>query len=135
MNAKATQAGTRARRLAPQIAAFLSLAALIAVSHGRSLRYGLFMDDYAHFRQLQECGWSIGELAAACRLELVGGILETWSMPDITLRFFRPLAFGLMKLTYSLCGWSPGVMHVASLVWHLAVTLLLMSLLRRLGAR
>lgn len=134
MSPKALQVGTPTRRLAPRFAILLSLALLIAVHHGRSIGYGLFMDDYAHFRQLQECGWSIGELAAACRLELVGGILETWSMPDITLRFFRPLAFGLMKLTYSLCGWNPGVMHVASLVWHLAVTLLLMSLLRRLGA-
>lgn len=110
------------------------LALLIGALHGRALDYGLFMDDYAHYRQLRECGWSLGDLTWACHLELTGGVIELWWMPECTLRFFRPVAFGLMKLTYALSGWSPLAMHIASLTWHLATCTLLMLLLRRLGA-
>lgn len=113
----------------------IGLAVLIFILHGRAVTYGLFMDDYAHYRQLRECGWSLGELTRACRLELIGGVIELWWMPECTLRFFRPLAFGIMKLTYTLSGWSPAAMHVASLAWHLAACSLLMLLLRRLGTR
>jgi hypothetical protein len=117
------------------VPAVLALAALITVLHGRCLAYGLFLDDYAHYQQLRECGWSLRDLTRACHLELIGGVIELWWMPEVTLRFFRPLAFGLMKLTYTLSGWSPVTMHVASLVWHLANCTLLMLLLRRLGVR
>lgn len=110
------------------------LAAIIFTLHHQSLHYGLFMDDHAHCRQLQECDWSLAGLTGACRLELVGGVADLWFMPDCTLRFFRPLAFGFMKLTYTLSGWDPFAMHVASLGWHLLACTLLMVLLRRLGA-
>jgi hypothetical protein len=113
--------------------AVAGLAALIGLLHGRAVTYGLFMDDYAHYRQLHDCGWSLGELARACHLKLIGGVIELWWMPECTLRFFRPVAFGLMKLVYSATGWSPAAMHVASLAWHLAACILLMLLLRRLG--
>ena len=112
----------------------LLLAALILVLHSNSLDHGLFMDDYAHFQQLRECDWSLGGLVDACRLELVGGVVNLWFIPECTLRFFRPVSFGLMKLTYTLGGWDPFVMHVASLLWHLVACTLLMLLLRRLGA-
>lgn len=115
--------------------AALGLAALITLLHGRAIGYGWFMDDHAHFRQLRDCGWSLGDLTRACQLELVGGVIELWWMPECTLRFFRPLAFGLMKLTYTLSDWSPVAMHIASLGWHLAASILLMLLLRRLGTR
>ena len=114
--------------------AVLGLAIPIAALHGRALGYGLFMDDYAHYRQLRDCGWSLGELVRACHLELTGGIIELWWMPECTLRFFRPVAFGLMKLTYTLSGWNPFAMHIASLAWHLTACTLLMLLIRRLGA-
>ena len=112
----------------------LVLALLIFWLHHGSLNYGLFMDDYAHYRQLQECDWSLAGLTDACRLELVGGVIDYWFMPDCTLRFFRPLAFGWMKLVYTLTGWSPQALHVSSLAWHLAACVLLMMLLRRLEA-
>lgn len=115
-------------------AATVALGALILGLHLPALHYGLFMDDHAHFRQLQESDWSLRGLTEACRLELVGGVADVWFLPECTLRFFRPLAFGLMKLTYTLGGWSPMVMHAASLTWHLLVCVLLMRLLRRLGA-
>ena len=123
-----------ARRAVPGIAlGVAALAVLIFSLHGRALDYGLFMDDYAHVRQLRACDWSVGGLTDACRLELVGGVIELWWMPECTLRFFRPAAFGLMKLTYTLAGWNPYPMHIASLIWHLIVCTLLMLVLRRLG--
>ncbi len=133
MSTPAIGCGPRRGRLASAGAVVL-LGVLIALLHGPSVGSGLFMDDRAHFRQLRECDWSLAGLTAACRLELVGGVVELWWLPETTLRFFRPVAFGLMKLTYALSGWSPAAMHVASLLWHLATCVLLMALLRRLGA-
>lgn len=125
------------RRLHPALrdaAALAGLIGLILLCHAGSLHYGLFMDDHVHFQQLQDCDWSFAGLTDACRLEIVGGIVDVWFLPDCTLRFFRPLAFGLMKLTYTLAGWDPLGMHVASLAWHALVCVLLMLLLRQLGA-
>jgi hypothetical protein len=129
---RALQTGSRA---ALQTGAAIGLlAALILIIDGGSLNNGLFMDDYAHFQQLQESDWSLAGLTNACRLELVGGVLDLWFLPDCTLRFFRPLAFGTMKLLYTLGNWNPVVLHAASLSWHLLACTLLMFLLRRLGA-
>jgi len=122
------------RRDARPLLALAGLAVIIAVLHGRCLSYGLFLDDHAHYRQLREADWSLGGLVAACRLELFGGVLEAWWMPEVTLRFFRPTAFALMKLTYTLAHWSPLGGHLASLCWHFAACALLLFLLRRLGA-
>jgi len=116
------------------VAAGVGLALVVFGLHGRSVDYGLFLDDYAHYRQLKEADWSLAELTAACRLELVGGVIDYWWLPECTLRFFRPLAFGLMKLTYILGDWQPTWMHWASLFWHALVACLLMALVRRLGA-
>lgn len=115
--------------------AVLLLAVLIGGMHGRSVFYGLFLDDHAHFKQLRECGWSLRELVDACRLELVGGVVDYWWLPDVTLRFFRPVSFAVMKLSYTLTGWSPAALHVLSMLWHLANCAMLMLLLNRLGAR
>lgn len=115
-------------------AAVGGLAILVAWLHGPSLGDGLFLDDWAHYRQLRECDWSLAGLTDACRLELVGGIVELWWMPECTLRFFRPVAFGTMKLVYTLSDWEPAALHAASLLWHLLACVLLMHLLRRLTA-
>lgn len=111
------------------------LLAIVLLLHHKCLQHGLFMDDHPHFRQLQAADWSLGGLTHACRLELFGpgAYCEAWWMPPVTLRFFRPVAFALMKLTYTLSGWRPEVMHAASLLWHLLACLLLSALLQRLG--
>jgi hypothetical protein len=129
----AVAATPRARSFGAPLAA-LALAAIVFVAHGRSLTHGLFLDDHPHFRQLRECDWSLAGLTAACRLELVGGIMEIWFLPEVTLRFFRPVAFGLMKLVYTLSDWSPVAAHAASLAWHALVCAQLLLLLRCLGA-
>ncbi len=124
-----------ASELGRSLLAVFSLALMILLIHGVSLRGGWLMDDWAHLRQLREAKWTLSDLTAACRLELVGGITEYWWMPDCTLRFFRPVAFGLMKLTYELTNWTPLAMHAASLIWHWLACVLIFALLRRLGAR
>lgn len=111
-----------------------ALLAVLALVHSPALRLGLFMDDLAHFRQLRVADWSLRGLTDACRLELVGGTIEIWWLPKTTLRFFRPVAFGLMKLAYAVVDWSPRAMHGISLGWHAAVCLLVLALLRRCGA-
>lgn len=123
------------RTAAWHLAALLLAAGLIAWLHSRSLRYGLFLDDFAHFTQLRAAGWSLGDLAGACRLELIGPIIDYWWLPDVTLRFFRPVSFGLMKLVYVASHWSPAAQHGASLVWHLICFGLLAAILRSLGGR
>ncbi|MCA9244975.1 MAG: hypothetical protein KDA32_13535 [Phycisphaerales bacterium] len=126
-------------RLSRVLLGLLAIAALIALLHGPSARFGLFMDDYAHYQQLRDSGWSLRDLTDSCRLELVGGVIEFWWMPECTLRFFRPLSFAMMKLTYTLTGWDadlgPFVAHFVSLGWHFVVCGLLLALLRVLGCR
>ncbi|MEW6249294.1 MAG: hypothetical protein AB1716_01505 [Planctomycetota bacterium] len=130
----APPARSAGRRPAWPIAAVAGLTVLILAFHGRALSYGLTLDDHAHYRQLREADWSLASLSAACRLDLVGGsTLELWWLPDVTLRFFRPVAFGLMKLTYTLLDWRPAPMHAVGLLWHLVVCVLLLVLLHRLG--
>ncbi len=108
------------------------LAAILAL-HGPALRGSLFLDDYAHYQQLKAADWSLRSLTDACRLELIGGVLETPWFEPCTLRFFRPIAFGLMKLAYTLSGWSPAALHAVSLAWHALNCGMLMMLMRRLG--
>lgn len=113
--------------------AMLGLAAIVALAHGRSVSYGLFLDDHAHFAQLREADWSLVGLTRACRLDLVGDITQMWFLPEFKLRFFRPLAFGIMKLTYELTNWSPAALHVASIAWHFVASAFLLYFLTRIG--
>ncbi len=122
-----------ARRRVLHALAALGVLGLIAALHGRSLGYGWFMDDYAHQQQLRACDGSLRGLTEACRLELNGGIIELWWLPECTLRFFRPISFAWMKLLYEWSGWSPLAQHVACLGWHALACVLLTALLIRLG--
>ncbi|MFN0136935.1 MAG: hypothetical protein ACKVS9_12565 [Phycisphaerae bacterium] len=108
--------------------AVLSLGLIVVIMHGRCVLHGLFLDDHAHYRQLKAASWTLTDLVGACRLELVGGALESWYLPECTLRFFRPVSFAFMKLLYEMFDWSPAPLHVASLLWHWAVCVLLMVL-------
>lgn len=108
--------------------AVLALGLIIAALHGRCVFHGLFLDDHAHFRQLRAASWTLTDLVGACRLELVGGALDVWFLPDCTLRFFRPVSFAFMKLMYELSDWNPALLHVTSLLWHWLVCVLIMVL-------
>lgn len=125
----------RARRVLWWGAQFALLAGVVLAVHGRCLSHGLFMDDHPHFRQLREADWSLSGLTAACRLELFGNYCHAWWMPEVTLRFFRPVSFAIMKVVYELGGWQPLWQHAASLAWHTLSCLLLAALLRRIGVQ
>ena len=113
--------------------AVVGLAIPIFALHGWSITQGLFLDDHAHFKQLRAADWTLRDLVDACRLELVGDQIEMWWLPKTTLRFFRPVAFGVMKLEYTLSGWNPAAAHVVSLCLHVLVCVLVLRLLQRLG--
>jgi hypothetical protein len=102
----------------------LIVAALVGLVHSCSLRTGLFLDDHAHFRQLRDGDWSYRSAVAAARLGIVGDVMDLWSHHETGLRFYRPIAFWLMRAEYTLVGWRPAGMHVFSLAWHTACAVL-----------
>ena len=89
--------------------------------YGFGVSSGLWLDDHLHFQQLQKAGWSFRDLLDASRLDAGVKRVSFWGSAEHHLRFFRPVAFGLMKAEYSLVGWRPGGMHVFNLLWHVAV--------------
>jgi hypothetical protein len=97
---------------------------VVTLAHWTSVPTGWFQDDHAHLQHLREAGWSLPSIIAASRLEFVGEILDLWGRPAVELRFFRPVAFWIMKATYTVVGWQPAPMHVVSLLLHTACCLL-----------
>lgn len=109
----------------------LGIAALVCIAHGGSLQNGLWLDDHAHFQNLRRSDWSFSSAVRASRLEIVGEVMELWGQRREALWFFRPVAFWLMKLSYTLTGWQPAPMHAFSLLWHFGCAMLV----GRLAAR
>jgi hypothetical protein len=104
------------------------LLAVVAAGHGMSVRSGLWLDDHLHYQQLQKAHWTVRDLVDASRLDVGVNRVRFWGSQAIDLRFFRPVAFGIMKAEYSLVGWHPGPMHVFHLLWHVAVAWMVGSL-------
>lgn len=102
----------------------LILAILVALGHAWGIDTGLFLDDHSHYARLRTSDWSFGSAVEASRLGIVGDVLDVWDRHEVGLRFFRPIAFWTMKLEYTLAGWRPWVMHVLSLGWHWAASML-----------
>src|SRR5512147_1999991 len=82
------------RRLAVGI---LLLAALTTLLQGRSLQYGLVLDDYNHRANLREGGWSFRSLVGASHLGDPRRRVQMWWQREADLYFFRPVAFLLMR--------------------------------------
>ena len=120
-----------ALRRHPRWAAAAVIAAFVAASHAWCIGTGLFLDDHTHYQQLREISpdQSLYEgLVDAARLGLFGKVMKVWAFRDEGLNFYRPVAFGLMRLAYVVGGWRPAAAHVASLVWHFAACLLVAEL-------
>lgn len=100
----------------------------LMLAHGWSLQAGLYLDDHSHFAQLRESDWSYQSIVDACRLGIIGRVLETWFKEETGLRFYRPVAFTLMKLQHTLVGWRPVGAHAFSLLWHFAACMLVYRL-------
>ena len=104
------------------------LLAVVAAAHGFSLTSGLWLDDHLHLQQLQKAGWNLRDLVDASTLDAGVKRVRFWGSVEHELRFFRPVAFGLMKAEYTLVGWRPGPMHLFNLLWHVAVASMVGSL-------
>lgn len=104
------------------------LIVVVAAAHGFSVTSGLWLDDHLHFQQLQKAGWNFRDLVDASTLDAGVKRVRFWGSVEHELRFFRPVAFGIMKAEYTLVGWRPGPMHVFNLLWHVAVAYMVGSL-------
>jgi uncharacterized membrane protein len=119
----------------PLVIMALVVAALVAVGHAWSISAGLFLDDHAHYRQLREGDWSYRSAVAAARLGIVGDVMDLWSRHETGLRFYRPVAFWIMRAEYTVAGWRPAVMHIFSITWHWLCAMLVGVLAWRLVGR
>lgn len=113
------------------VAAILLLAALTLVLQGRSVGYGLVLDDFNHRAELREGDWSFRSLVDASHLGDPRRRVRMWWQDEADLYFFRPVAFALMRATYVVGGWRPEVMHAASLGWGVLCAGLVLLLARR----
>jgi hypothetical protein len=118
-------------RLAAAVGLLVLLTALV---YGRSISYGLVLDDYNHRAELREGNWSFRSLVDASHLGGTRRRVQMWWQQEADLYFFRPLAFAVMRATYLAGGWRAEVMHAASLGWGLVcATLVLMLAWRTFG--
>jgi hypothetical protein len=109
---------------------FLLIVVAVVVFQGRSVRYGLMLDDYSQRAELREGDWSLRSLVEASHLGGPRRRVAMWWQETADLYFFRPVAFFLMRLEYVIGGWHPEVMHGFSLAWHVAAACLVIVLAR-----
>jgi len=113
-----------------------TIALFVLAGHIWSINTGLYLDDHAHFEHLYRGDWSLSAAVEASRLGIVGDVLDLWGRREAGLKFFRPIAFWVMKIEYTLAGWNPAVMHLFSLAWHYICCLLVAALtMRCIGRR
>ncbi len=115
----------------------IALVALFVVTgYVQSLRFGLWFDDHSHFVHLKNDGWSHKEAVEAAYLAVPGEVMDYWGRSESLIRYYRPVAFTLMKIEYTLAGWRPEIMHGFSMAWHFLCAMLVGSLaMRFLGSR
>jgi len=102
----------------------------VGLLQGRSVGYGLLLDDYSHRAELREGDGSFRSLVDASHLGGHRRRVAMWWQEDADLYFFRPVAFGLMRAEYVVGGWRPAVMHLFSLGWSVVCAALVMILAR-----
>lgn len=118
----------------PLMAALVAL--FVVTGYAASPRFGLWFDDHAHFLHLKEAGWSHRRAVEAAYLAVPGEVMDYWGRSEPLIRYYRPVAFTLMKVEYVLAGWRPEIMHGFSMGWHFLCAMLVGSLaMRFLGSR
>lgn len=114
--------------LPPRELSFWTIAGAVAlfvlIGHAWSIHTGLYLDDYAHYEHLREGDWSYRSAVNSAELGIVGEVLDLWGRQEAGLRFYRPVAFWIMRAEYTLVGWNPLGMHLLSLVWHFLCSML-----------
>lgn len=113
--------------------AVLLILLLTAGFYGRSVSYGLLLDDFNQRAELRDGGWSPRDLVEAAHLGAPNRRVGMWWQEQADLRFFRPVAFLVMRLEYVLGGWRPAVLHVGSLLLAAVGACLVMTLARASG--
>ncbi|MBI4581336.1 MAG: hypothetical protein HY718_16665, partial [Planctomycetes bacterium] len=113
-----------------------AVALFVALGHGWSVNTGLYLDDYAHFEHLKAGDWSYRSAVESSRLGIVGEVLDLWGRQEAGLRFYRPIAFWIMRAEYTVVHWRPLPMHLLSLGWHFGCSMLVGAVaVRCLGRR
>lgn len=107
----------------------------VLIGHAASIDTGLYLDDHLHYQHLHDESWSFRSAVEASRLGIVGDVLDLWGRQEAPLRFFRPIAFWIMKIEYTLAGWRPLPMHLFSLGWHYLCAMLVAALAMRCFGR
>jgi hypothetical protein len=103
-----------------------------------TLRLGFALDDHLHLLIL-EGRWPLGgpwDLfrfagGAGMRRLVEEGPYPWWTLPGVSVSFWRPLSSGLEALDFRLFGRAPLGWHVHSLLWHLACVAALAGVLGR----
>ena len=118
-----------------RLTSFLVITLFVVIGHAWAIQTGLYLDDHAHFEHLSRDDWSFRSAVDASRLGIIGEVIDLWGRSEAGLTFFRPVAFWIMKLEYTVAHWNPMVMHLFSLGWHLACSLLVAALAMRCFGR
>lgn len=124
------------QRLRYALASSGVIALFVLVGHLASIDTGLYLDDHAHYEHLRHYDWSFQSAVKSSRLGIVGDVMDLWGRHEAGLLFFRPIAFWIMKIEYTLVGFQPLGMHLFCLGWHFVCCLLTAALaMRFLGSR
>jgi hypothetical protein len=118
--------------------AIVALGVLLALP---TISLGFFADDYALLADLNHQWpggppwWDLYRFTAttddANLVQIGTGFLPWWSAPGLRFHFLRPLPSALFALDHRLFGDSPLGPHLHSLVWWLALLLVVRALYRR----
>jgi len=108
----------------------------VIAGYAQSVRFGLWFDDHPHFLHLKERGWSHKDAVETAYLAVPGEVMDYWGRSEPLIRYYRPVAFTLMKIEYIIAGWRPEIMHLFSMAWHFLCAMLVGRLaMKFLGSR
>lgn len=103
---------------------------------------GFFADDYALMAELKHAWtealpwWDMHRFTAATdegnRALTSAGLLPWWAAPSLRVHLLRPLSSALFALDFKLFGQNPLGAHLHSLLWWLALLIIVRALYRRL---
>lgn len=105
-----------------------------------TLGLGYFADDYVHLGALEglptpQTKFDLFRFAPGdpeeIRPWITQGPYPWWTLPEVKLRFWRPLSSGLAVLEHAVFGLNPVWMHLHSVLWYLAAVLVVAGLYRR----
>ena len=109
-----------------------------------ALGSGFFLNDYSHIYKLEHASGFYEKLflytvttgsPEALSGSLARGPFPWWTLPDLKISFWRPVSSALMAFEHMLWGIFPEGYHISSLLWYVALVLLLGGFFRYLSTR